>query len=63
MPDIYQSTLERRALWLAEMAWAGGDKALQAGWAEYILAERAKIEAEHPPCRAIGIQRFKELSK
>ncbi len=54
--------LESRARWLGELAYAGGDVDLQHGWADYVKAEREKIEAMHPKCKAIGAARFKELS-
>lgn len=53
---------EDRARWLGELAYACGDVDLQQGWAEYVKAERAKIEAVHPKARAIGLARFKEIS-
>ena len=53
---------EERARWLGELAWACGDAALQAGWAEYVKAERALLEAVFPKARSIGAGRFKELS-
>jgi len=62
MNDWPEELLESRARWLGELAYALGDADLQHGWAEYVKAERAKIEAVHPKARAIGLARFKELA-
>lgn len=60
--DWPEDLLESRARWLGELAWANGDSALQAGWADYVKSERAKIEAIYPKAKAVGAARFKELS-
>lgn len=58
----HELIMEDRARWLGELAFAGGDEALQSGWADYVKSERAKLEAVYPQAKAIGAARFKELS-
>ena len=37
---------EERFTWLVELAWQGGDRALQRGWWPYVAAELDKLGPE-----------------
>jgi hypothetical protein len=62
MKDWPTDLAKTRARWLGELAYAGGIPERQAGWAEYVKAERQKLEAAHPGMARVALARFRELS-
>lgn len=62
MNDWPAYLLERRARWLGELAFAGGDADRQKGWADYVKAEREALDIHMPGASKIAYARFKELS-
>jgi hypothetical protein len=63
MTDWPTDLAQTRARWLGELAYADGVPERQAGWAEYVKAERQKLEASHPGMARVALARFRELSR